>query len=67
MMMRKTEGGEVLKGNDRFEGYCKDMMDLIAERLGITCEINQLTILILTVSLSRDSHFKLEINIEIAI
>ena len=38
MMMRKTENGEVLTGNDRFEGYCKDMMDLIAGRLGIRCK-----------------------------
>ncbi len=37
MMMRKTEGGEELTGNDQFEGYCKDMMDLIAAKLGINC------------------------------
>ena len=39
MMMRKTEGGEELTGNDRFEGFCKDMMDLIAAKLGIQCKI----------------------------
>ena len=44
MMMRKTENGEVLTGNDRFEGYCKDMMDLIAEKLGIRCETTPITI-----------------------
>ena len=37
MMMRKAEGDEELTGNNRFEGYCKDMMDLIAKRLGINC------------------------------
>ena len=37
MMLKKAEGGEELRGNDRFEGYCKDMMDLIAQRLGIKC------------------------------
>lgn len=37
MMMRKAEGDEELTGNDRFEGYCKDMMDLIAKKLGINC------------------------------
>jgi len=38
MMMRKAEGDEELTGNNRFEGYCKDMMDLIAKRLGINCK-----------------------------
>lgn len=37
MMFRKAEGDEELIGNNRFEGYCKDMMDLIAKRLGINC------------------------------
>ncbi|XP_057375759.1 glutamate receptor 1-like isoform X2 [Daphnia carinata] len=41
MMMRKTEGGEELTGNDRFEGYCKDMMDLIAAKLGINYELRK--------------------------
>lgn len=39
MMMRKTEGGEEFTGNDQFEGYCKDMMDLIAAKLGINCTL----------------------------
>ena len=46
MMMRKAEGDEELTGNDRFEGYCKDMMDLIAKKLGINCKILQLAFLI---------------------
>lgn len=37
-MWRKMEDGKVLVGNDRFEGYCKDLADLIARRLGLTCE-----------------------------
>lgn len=38
MMLRKTEGGEEFTGNDRYEGYCKDMMDLIAAKLGVHCK-----------------------------
>ncbi|XP_032785100.2 glutamate receptor 1 isoform X1 [Daphnia magna] len=41
MMMRKTEGGEEFTGNDQFEGYCKDMMDLIAAKLGINYELRK--------------------------
>ena len=40
MMLRKAEGVEELKGNDRYEGFCKDMMELIAARLGIKCNSN---------------------------
>ncbi|KAK9891998.1 hypothetical protein WA026_017479 [Henosepilachna vigintioctopunctata] len=39
IMLRQTEPGKVLVGNDRFEGYCKDLADLIARRLGINYEI----------------------------
>ncbi|KAJ8878041.1 hypothetical protein PR048_022504 [Dryococelus australis] len=38
IMMRTPEPKENLTGNDRFEGYCKDLADLIAHRLGINCE-----------------------------
>lgn len=38
IMLRKAESGEVLEGNDRFEGYCKDLADLIAKELGIVCK-----------------------------
>ncbi|KAG8291764.1 hypothetical protein J6590_053620 [Homalodisca vitripennis] len=38
IMLRTPEKGENLTGNDRFEGYCKDLADLIAKRLGINCE-----------------------------
>lgn len=37
-MLRKPDPGETLTGNDRFEGYCKDLADLIAKKLGINCE-----------------------------
>ncbi|KRT85805.1 hypothetical protein AMK59_749 [Oryctes borbonicus] len=38
VMLRIPEPGEILSGNDRFEGYCKDLADLITKRLGINCE-----------------------------
>lgn len=38
IMRRTPEPGEILEGNDRFEGYCKDLADLIAKELGIVCE-----------------------------
>ena len=37
-MLRKAEPGENLFGNDRYEGYCKDLADFIAKRLNITCK-----------------------------
>lgn len=39
-MLKKPEAGEILGGNDRFEGYCKDLADLIAKKLGINCKNN---------------------------
>lgn len=38
IMLRQPEPGETLEGNDRFEGYCKDLADLVAKKLGINCE-----------------------------
>lgn len=38
IMLKKAEPGETLAGNDRFEGYCKDLADMIAQKLGIQCE-----------------------------
>lgn len=38
IMLRKPEPGETLTGNDRFEGYCKDLADLIAKELEISCK-----------------------------
>lgn len=40
IMLKKPEPGETLEGNDRYEGYCKDLADLIAKNLGITCKSN---------------------------
>ncbi|CAG0923355.1 unnamed protein product [Notodromas monacha] len=33
LMLKKPEDGEVLEGNDRYEGYCKDLIDLIAHEV----------------------------------
>lgn len=38
LMLRKEEPGEKLEGNDRFEGYCKDLAELVSQKLGINCE-----------------------------
>jgi len=43
IMMRKPEVGETLEGNDRFEGYCKDLADLVTKKLGINCKNNRFT------------------------
>lgn len=40
VMLKKPEPGEILEGNDRFEGYCKDLADLISKELGIVCKYN---------------------------
>lgn len=36
--MRTAEPGELLSGNNRFEGYCKDLAELISKKLGINCK-----------------------------
>lgn len=38
--MRTPDQGEVLLGNDRFEGFCKDLAELISKKLGIGCKYN---------------------------
>ncbi|GAB6033164.1 hypothetical protein CHUAL_012772 [Chamberlinius hualienensis] len=35
IMLKKHDGDKVLEGNDRFEGYCKDLAEQIAARLKI--------------------------------
>ena len=35
MMLRKPIRGEKLYGNDRYEGYCKDLADAITKHTGI--------------------------------
>lgn len=42
IMLRIPEFGEYLSGNDRFEGYCKDLANLIARKLGINCKYRRL-------------------------
>lgn len=37
-LMHRTQSMEQLVGNERFEGYCKDLAELLATRLGIKCE-----------------------------
>ncbi|XP_018787387.1 PREDICTED: glutamate receptor 1 isoform X1 [Bactrocera latifrons] len=39
MMLKRPGIGEQLDGNDRFEGYCKDLADLLAKKLGINYEL----------------------------
>ncbi|XP_011631786.1 glutamate receptor 1-like isoform X3 [Pogonomyrmex barbatus] len=39
IMKRVPDMGEVLVGNDAYEGYCKDLADLIAKKLGISYEL----------------------------
>lgn len=33
LMIKNPEPGTTLEGNDRYEGYCKDLADLIAKDL----------------------------------
>lgn len=39
LMYKKSDQGAELEGNERFEGYCKDLADLIASALGINYEL----------------------------
>ncbi|KAL0115889.1 hypothetical protein PUN28_011044 [Cardiocondyla obscurior] len=39
MIAKRSDMGEVLMGNDGYEGYCKDLADLIAKKLGISYEL----------------------------
>lgn len=38
-LMHRQSFGEQLVGNERFEGYCKDLADMLAAQLGIKCEL----------------------------
>ncbi|KAH9421933.1 Glutamate receptor 2 [Dermatophagoides pteronyssinus] len=40
LIVKKSHGGKKFQGNDRFEGYCKDLADLIAQHLNITYEMH---------------------------
>ncbi|XP_074101156.1 glutamate receptor IB isoform X2 [Cotesia typhae] len=39
IMLKKTDPEKVLIGNDQYEGYCKDLADLITAELGIKYEL----------------------------
>ena len=39
MMLRKEKPGEILRGNERYEGYCKDLADAITRLTGIKFKI----------------------------
>ncbi|XP_014487057.1 PREDICTED: glutamate receptor 1 isoform X2 [Dinoponera quadriceps] len=39
IMKKVSDTGEILVGNDGYEGYCKDLADLIAKKLGISYEL----------------------------
>nr|QGW50658.1 ionotropic receptor 16 [Propsilocerus akamusi] len=39
MLKQHDTSGVILEGNDKYEGYCKDLAELIAKRLGINYEI----------------------------
>lgn len=45
VMETQSTLGVRLEGNNRFEGYCKDLADLVAERTGITCKLYTLFLL----------------------
>lgn len=38
VMIKEPEKLQVIKGNEKFEGYCKDLADILSERLGINCK-----------------------------
>lgn len=38
IFLRKGQPGRILEGNDLYEGYCKDLADLVARKLGINCK-----------------------------
>lgn len=39
IMFKKPKYGESLAGNDRFEGYCKDLTILLADKIGVKCKL----------------------------
>ena len=39
MIKRQEPGEPPLQGNDRFEGYCKDLADIIAKTANVKFEI----------------------------
>lgn len=39
IMFKKPKYGESLAGNDRFEGYCKDLATLLVDKIGMKCKL----------------------------
>lgn len=39
VQLKEEENGKPLIGNDKYEGYCIDMMKLLAQRINLTYEI----------------------------
>lgn len=37
IMPKKTKPGQLLEEKDKYIGYCKDLADILAKRLGIKC------------------------------
>lgn len=38
IMLKKPKLGEVIDERDKYIGYCKDLADILAKRLGINCK-----------------------------
>lgn len=42
IMIKQPAFGEKLHGNERFEGYCKDLADLLSKKLGLECKLKKM-------------------------
>lgn len=52
IMMRKLKQGEQFTGKEQYEGYCRDLADLLARKLGINCKFYSFfSLLIITIRL----------------
>lgn len=40
MMLKSEINGSILQGNDRFEGFCKDMLDLLAKQMDFEYDLH---------------------------
>lgn len=38
IMLKKIKPGDIVDKKDEYEGYCKDLADLLAKKLGINCK-----------------------------
>ena len=55
MLKQQDPNGQILEGNDKYEGYCKDLAELIAKKLGINCK----TLLYIIMNMYKGFHFSL--------